>query len=85
MEREIKVQENEFFLTKLVVDKDDKGFDVAKCQLVDYILGNKFSDYFLFENDFVATLALGLQPKQGLHKVRAKNETHESHFILLGA
>jgi hypothetical protein len=48
MERKIKVQENEFFLTKLVVDKDDKGFDVAKCQLVDYILGNKFSDYFLF-------------------------------------
>jgi hypothetical protein len=24
---------------------------------------------------------LGSRPKQGLEKVRAKNETHESHFM----
>jgi len=32
----------------------------------------------------IATLALGLQPRQGLAKVRAKSETRESHFMLLG-
>jgi hypothetical protein len=31
----------------------------------------------------VATLALGLRPKQGLAKVRAKYEARESHFMLL--
>jgi hypothetical protein len=30
----------------------------------------------------VATLALGLRPKQGLAKARAKKEARESHFIL---
>ncbi len=30
----------------------------------------------------VATLALGLRPRQGLAKVRAKNEARESHFML---
>jgi hypothetical protein len=32
----------------------------------------------------VVTLALGLQPRQRLAKVRAKNETWESHFMLPG-
>jgi hypothetical protein len=32
----------------------------------------------------VATLALGLQPRQGLTRVRAKSETRESHFMLSG-
>jgi hypothetical protein len=31
---------------------------------------------------YVATLALGLQPRQGLAKVRAKNKAWESHFML---
>jgi len=31
---------------------------------------------------FVATLALGSRPKQGLTKVRAKCEARESHFML---
>jgi hypothetical protein len=33
---------------------------------------------------FVTTLALGSWPRQGLAKVRTKNETWESHFMLLG-
>jgi hypothetical protein len=33
---------------------------------------------------YVTTLALGLQPRQGFVKVRAKCEAHESHFMLLG-
>ncbi len=32
----------------------------------------------------IATLALGLQPKQRFAKVWAKNEARESHFMLLG-
>jgi len=32
----------------------------------------------------VATLALGLRPKQGLTNVRAKKEACESHLMLLG-
>jgi hypothetical protein len=30
----------------------------------------------------IATLALGLQPNQGLAKVLAKSEARESHFML---
>ncbi len=33
---------------------------------------------------YVATLALGLQPKQGLAKVQAKSAALESHFMLPG-
>jgi hypothetical protein len=33
---------------------------------------------------FVATLALGSQPKQRLAKVRAKSEARESHLTFLG-
>jgi hypothetical protein len=33
---------------------------------------------------FVAILALGLQPKQGLARVRAKKEARESRLMLLG-
>jgi hypothetical protein len=32
----------------------------------------------------VKTLAMGLQPMQGLAKVQAKSEAWESHFMLLG-
>jgi len=32
----------------------------------------------------VATLALGLRPRQGLTKVWAKNQAWESHFMFLG-
>ncbi len=32
----------------------------------------------------VATLALGLRPKQGVARLRAKRETRESHHMLLG-
>ncbi len=32
----------------------------------------------------VATLALGLQPRQGLARVRAKREARESHFMFSG-
>jgi len=31
----------------------------------------------------VTSLALGSQPKQGLAKVQAKKEAHESHFMFL--
>jgi len=32
----------------------------------------------------VATLALGLQPRQGLAKAWVKREAHDSHFMLSG-
>jgi hypothetical protein len=32
----------------------------------------------------VATLALGLWPRQGFARVRAKKEARESHLMLLG-
>jgi hypothetical protein len=32
----------------------------------------------------VTTLTLGLRPKRGLTKVRAKSEAQESHFMLAG-
>jgi hypothetical protein len=40
---------------------------------------------FLFLEKFcIATLALGLRPRQGLARVRAKREAWESHIMLLG-
>jgi len=38
----------------------------------------------MFTKFYVATLALGSQPRQGLVKVRAKCESQESHFMFLG-
>jgi hypothetical protein len=38
----------------------------------------------LWEGHFITILTLGLQPKQGHAKVRAKNEAWEPHFMLLG-
>jgi len=35
-------------------------------------------------NVIVATLTLGLRPRQGLAKVQAKYEAWESHFMLPG-
>ncbi len=48
------VHEKKKTLTKLVVGKDGKGFNVAKCRLVDDTLGDEFSDYFLLRNDQVS-------------------------------
>jgi hypothetical protein len=39
-------------------------------------------DWKLTKTKSVATQTLGLQPKQGLAKVRTKNEARESHFML---
>jgi hypothetical protein len=38
----------------------------------------------VFMANYVATLALGLRPRQGLAKVWAKSEVQESHFMLPG-
>ncbi len=45
-------------------------------------IGNNIFLAFLIK--FVATLTLGLQPKQGLGRVRAKREAQESHLMLSG-
>jgi hypothetical protein len=34
------------------------------------------------KNKYVTTLTLGLRPRQGLTRVRAKKEARESHFML---
>jgi hypothetical protein len=41
-------------------------------------------DLFFLVGEIVITLTLGLQHRQGLTKVRAKNEAWESHFMLSG-
>jgi len=38
-------------LTKLVVGKEDKRFDVVECQFINDTLGNKFLGFFPFGND----------------------------------
>ncbi len=45
---------------------------------------NIFALYKHYKTTFVATLALGSRPKQGLTKVWAKWEGWESHFMFLG-
>ncbi len=39
------------------------------------------SKVWAFDKTNVSTLALGSRPRQGLTKVRAKNEAKESHFM----
>jgi len=46
-----KAKKKEKILTKLVVGKEDKRFDMAKCRLVDDMLGNEFLGCFPFGND----------------------------------
>jgi len=43
-----------------------------------------FDKSYLVDIVFVTTLALGLQPRQGLTKVWTKYEAHESNFMLPG-
>jgi hypothetical protein len=45
-------------LTKLVVRKEDKGFDAAKCQLINDILGNEFMGCFPFGNDPLPSVSI---------------------------
>jgi hypothetical protein len=46
----------------------------------------EFGFFFFIKNITycVTTLALGLQPKQGLARLWAKKEVQESHLMLLG-
>jgi hypothetical protein len=71
-------------LTKLVVGKDEKGFDVTECRLVDDTLGNKFLDCFLLENDLILGVKVDVhcfkkmpphiiyQPFSNIHKEKIK-------------
>jgi hypothetical protein len=49
-----------------------------------HMIKTHFDFYHFLVVFVVTTLALGLRPKQGLTKVRAKIEAQESHFILPG-
>jgi hypothetical protein len=50
------VEKKEKILTKLVVKKEDKGFDVAKCQLIDNTLGKrKLTPFQVFPLMFIAS------------------------------
>ncbi len=40
------------------------------------------SFYFLIFANYVATLALGSRPRQGLARLQAKREIGESHLVL---
>jgi hypothetical protein len=59
-------------------------FSIDKNENVILHLRIAHSSCLWLESTNVATLALGSRPKQGLTKVRAKNEAHESHFMLSG-
>jgi len=48
-------------LTKLVVGREDKGFDVVECWFVDDTLGNKFLGCFPFGNDPLSSVIVKVQ------------------------
>jgi hypothetical protein len=50
----------------------------------DQTLCSTLWEYLKILKSYIATLALGLRPKQGLVKVWAKCEGRESHFMLPG-
>lgn len=45
-------------MTKLVVEKENKGFYVTKCQLIDDTLGNEFMGCFPFGNDPLLSVSI---------------------------
>ncbi len=55
------------------------GFQDFSMNFLDKVLSQDMAHI-----DDVATLTLGSRPRQGLVKVRAKNEAQESHFMLSG-
>jgi hypothetical protein len=57
-EEKTKVEKKEKILTKLVVEKEDKGLDAAKCQLVNDTLGNEFMGCFPFGNDMFPSISI---------------------------
>jgi hypothetical protein len=46
-------EKKEKILTILVVEKEDKGFDVTECQLINNTLGNEFMGCFPFGNNLL--------------------------------
>jgi len=52
--------------------------------LVSFVHINPSNNRGIVDNCNVATLTLGLWPRQGLAKVWAKNEAQDSHFMLSG-
>jgi len=54
----IEVEKKKKILTKLVVGKEDKGFDVAECQLVNDTLGNEFLGCFPFGDDPLPSVSI---------------------------
>ncbi len=53
-----KVEKKKKILTKLVVRKENKGFNVANCQLIDHTLGNEFMGCFAFGNDPLPSVSI---------------------------
>ncbi len=45
-------------VTKLVVEKEDKGFNMAKCWLIDDMLGNEFLSCFSFGNELFPSVSI---------------------------
>ncbi len=58
----------------------------AKNKQKDYFIIFKFQIYMchMQQATYVATLALGLRPKQKLAKERAKSEAQDSHIMISG-
>lgn len=48
-------------MTKLVVEKENNGFDGAKCQLIDDALGNEFLGFFPFGNDSFPSISIDVR------------------------
>jgi hypothetical protein len=60
-------------------------FQVSKNQVLEVqVLKVHILNIQVPNKDHVATLALGLQPRQEFAKVRTKSEAWESHFMLSG-
>ncbi len=55
-----KVEKKEKILRKLVVRKEDKGFDVVECWLVDDTLNNEFLGFFPFGNDSLPGVSINV-------------------------
>jgi hypothetical protein len=54
----IEAKKKEKILTKLVVRKEDKGFNVTKCRFVDDTLGNEFMGCFPFGNHLLQGVSI---------------------------
>jgi hypothetical protein len=81
----VKEKVGDFLLNMCSIFQNNNCNNIPKCVVGCYMfIPEGHQSKWVPESSIVTTLTLGSQPRQGLAKVWAENETQKSHFMLLG-